>query len=542
MTRNKFLNRWVGGFCGIMMIGTMAVPVASVWAEENKTTSGAEKTSNHLYTADAQAAYERAHNLIAKAKKTGNLNDIRAAYEAFINITPHLNAQNYDAYTSNDEMDQVYYEVVDLLYKTVPKDIRSKEVLRFAKKWEEVLLKNYNSLYVFHFRYFVMHNSIKSIQYDLEEMLIEVNRWANGTPSPNGIIPQPTEKELDKMIKEHLKDQGPDKPDPSQPTDAEAQKELKNKYPQLGENDLVSTSVHYEKIGKDWYEITQYIKGGKVIRTTSRKLSDTESYWLRVQENPSYDPNDPFSGIHYTSPDEWKYLTTDQNPESKYTIHYTVNKDDATPYYYDTGIRVNLKKEATYEQYKDVLLILADKAEGFYVEDKDKVLAVLEGKPIVVKKEKGTYSKVELESVFSKFRKVDIRIMETRIGKTESLEEQIVSKQAKTVEVNGKKVNLMTLPMVENERALLPLDEIAKALGGSVIKKGDTFTVTKGKARVMYRLKDDSVYVNGHPIKMNNAPTYKDGVLMVEVGELATALGYHMTWDGETSTIYFNHR
>ena len=536
MPLSKKWNRWVGGFCAALLFGSMVFPASPVRAEENDAVSDVEEAENNLYTKEAQAAYELAHNLIEKAKKTGKLNDIRAAYEAFIAITPHLNAENYDAYTPDDQMDQVYYELEEMLYKTIPADIRANEILQFAKKWTNVLLENYNSLYVYHFRYFVVNNPIESIQDELVEMLIEVNRWANGTPSPEGIIPQPTEEELDKMIDEYLKKHGPDEPAPPLPPEDGPD------YPQLGDDDLTSKTKYYEKVGNDWYEIIEYIQGGKTVRKERRKLSKAESYWLRVKENNAYDPNNPFAGLRYSSPEEWEYLTTDQNPESKYTIHYTINKDEAIPYYYDTGIRVNLNKEATYEQYKDVLLILADKAEGFFVEDKDKVLAVLEGKPIVVKSEKKTYSKAELETVFADFQKVDIRIMETRIGKTESLEEQIVSKQAKTVQVDGKNITLTTLPMVKNERALLPLEEIAKALGGRVKESGDTFTVTKGDAKVMYRLKDNSVYVNGRPIKLKNAPVYKDGVLMVEAGELATALGYSMSWDGETSTISFDRR
>lgn len=539
MRKARTWKHWVSGLCAAMILCFSIHPAIPVLANE---VGQEDEIYVADYTQEALEAYEIAMDAIAKAKETKKIMDIRVAYEKFIEITPHLNPHNYDAYIEGGIMDEVYYKLEDLLFNVAPEDIRADEIVRFVGKWKDVLIENINSIYVYHFRYFVTNCPIDSISNQLEEYLIEVNRWAYGTPSEDGIIPQPTPEELEEMIEEDLKNYKPSDPFPDPLTDEELDKRLREKYPQRDSYELTNTTVDYKKIGNDWYEIIQYIRDGKVIRTERRKLSPQEAYWLMVRENPFYDPNDPFTDISYMTPREWRYITEDQNPESPYTIHYTVNKDETTPYYYDTGIRVNHRKEATYEQYRDVLLVLADKAEGFFVRDKDKSLAVLEGKPVVIKEEKETYSKQELENQFADFDKIEIRIMETRIGKTESLEVQIVSKQAKTVKVDSKEVQLMTLPMVKNNRALLPFEEVAKALGGSVQQDGDRFIVTKGSTTVMYRLKDNNVYVNGRAITLKNAPDYKEGVLMVEVGELATALGYRMSWDGETSTINFDTR
>lgn len=544
--RKNIWSRGLLGTCIVVLLVSPLLPSVPVLANEEGGNNPSVEKSRFWepYTEEAQKAYEEASKLIAKAKESGDLEDIRKAGDAFIAITPHLGVKNYYAYLPGDEMDEIFFEMMDLLYKVVPEENRKEELLRFAEKWSEVLIENYNSIYVSHFRYFItqMNDENDPFYKELEDYLREVNRYANGVQGPDGVIPLPTLEELERMLEDYYDRYGPDKPDPKPPTQEEIEADLRDKYPQLGGDDITGSSRRYEKIGNDWYEIIQYIRDGKVIKTDRRKLSLEESYFLRVRENPYFSLDNPFDNISYISEQEWDYIITDQNLESKYTIHYTVNKDEPTPYYYDTGIRVNQNKEATYEQYKDVLLILADKAEGFYVEDKNKVLTVLEGKPIVVRGEKQAYSKTELETVFSDFEKVDIRIMETRIGKTESLEEQIVSKQAKVVKVNGKNITLTTLPMVKNERALLPLEEIVQALEGTLVQDGDTFIAKKDKATIMYRLNDNSVYVNGKPIKLKNAPVYKDSVLMVEVGELATAFGFSMVWDGETSTINFEVR
>lgn len=526
-------------FLSIGLIGGMIfTPIVQVQANE---TSVQAKAKEDDYSSKATAAYKTADKLIKEAVKSKKVGDIRKAYESFILITPEMNAQNYGAYSPEDKMDQVFFDVRDLLYKHTPKENRNKEIIRFAEQWAEVLIENSNSLYTHHFSYLVSENTIKPIQKELDEMLTELNRYVNGTPSEDGVIPLPTEDEMDALIKDYFDKYGSDKEDdPKAPTEKETDDEINKKYPQ--DDNIASETIRYEKSGNDWYEITDLIKNGKVIKSDSRKMSVEESYFLRVQEDPYYGFYNDFNAVNYMSDSDWTYITNDQNQESKYTIQYTVNKDEATPYYYDTGIRVNENKQATFEQFKDILLVMADKMGGHFVEDKSKLLIVLEGKPIVVYDDKELYSKKELESLFSQFKKADIRIMETRIGKTGSLEEQIVSKQAKTVQVDGVDIVLEANPMVENERALLPFDEIVYALGGTPDNNNDSYIAKKGKTTVTFRLKDSSVYVNGKAIPLTNAPVYKENILFVEVSEMATALGYSMSWDSETSTIYFEKR
>ncbi len=535
---NKNLTRLVG-FLGIgLMGGTVLLPSAQVFAAGSET--GDESVAHDSYTPEALAAYQKAHDLVQVAKQSKKIDDIRKAYEAFILITPQMNSQNFAAYTSNDQMDQIFFEIKDLLYKTIPTANRNKEIVRFAKEWEATLIKNPNSLYVNHFDYLVMKNTIKDIDGQLQDLEKELNRYANGIPTPDGVIPLPTDDEMKKIVNDFFNQYGADDPDPSDITDKQEEDNLSNQYKQDNGDNAVGQTIRHEEIGGVWYEIIETVVNGKVVKTDKRAMTKEESYPFLVQQNPLYDPYNNVQSVSHVTQQQWDYYTTDQNTESKYTIHYTINKDNKTPYYYDTGIRVNKDKAATYEQYKDVLSILADKTGGYIVEDQGKILVVLEGKTIVVNDTKKYYSKQELESLFSKFKKVDIRIMETSIGKAGSLEEQIVSKQAKSVKVDGKKVKLETFPMVENERALLPLEEVVSALGGKVSKKGDTYTASKNGNNVVFHLKENSVYVNGKAISMNNPPVYKDNVLMVEVNELATAFGYSMTWDGETSTISFD--
>ena len=441
-------------------------------------------------------------------------------------------------------MDGVYFETISLLYHFVPENQLDKEILLFAEAWKDMLVENPNSIYVAHYRLFVQSNPIESIQNKLSEFVEEVNRYANGIYGEDGLIPLPTIEELERIREEYEDKFGPIIPVPEQPTDEEVQNEVDQKYPQKNPSntEIVGKSIHYEKINGKWYEIIDTIVNGKKTKTERRMLSTQEAYYLELRHNPHLYSSTSNNRVQVVTDQQWAYYTSDQNPLSKWTIHYTVNKDETTPYYYDTGIRVNENKEATYEQFKDVLLIIAGKMDGHLVEDMGKILVVVEGKPIVVYDSKETYSKKELETLFEEFEKVDIRIMETSIGKAGSLEEQIVSKQVKTVRIDGKEIALDTLPIVKNERALLPLEEIVYALGGKMTTSNNTYHATKNGNNVIFRSNDKLVYVNGKRITMNNAPVYEDGVLMAEVSSLATAFGYNMVWDSDTSTITFEKR
>jgi len=490
------------------------------------------------YTEDTLVIYEEVVGYIESAKGSENLNDITKAYESFVLLTPELNPKNFAAYVPEDQMDQVYYDMMELLYEVVPTGVRGEVITDFANVWFEILMENTNSLYAYHFTHFVENNTLDDIQEELEDLLAELNRYVYGTPSDEGIIPLPTEDELEEMIDEYFKDYV-EEDFPDRATEEDIENKINDEYQQRDGSDVDGENIRHEKVGNDWYEIIEFIQDGKVIRTSRRKMSVEESYFLRVRENPNYDPYNTVSNAQFVTQRAWDYYTSDQNIQSQQTIHYTINKGDSSPYYYDTGIRVNNQGQASYEQYRDVLALISDRTDGFVVNDTTKTLIVLEGKPIVIHDSKTLYSKSELESVFEDFENVDIRIMETSIGQTGSLEESIVTNEASEVIVDGSEIQLENNPIIKNNRVLLPLREIATSLGGKVTQDDTTYIVTKEQTEVMYKLNENAIYVNGTQITLNNPPIMEDTTVMVEVGELATALGYNMVRESDSGKLNF---
>lgn len=227
-----------------------------------------------------------------------------------------------------------------------------------------------------------------------------------------------------------------------------------------------------------------------------------------------------------------------EEERSNNTLHYTVSKGTDDVYFYDTGIRVDKDGNASYQQVKDVLYQLAIRSEGYLAEDEGKFLIVVEGKPVLVREEKATYNKAEIEAMFKSFKSVEMRIMPTRIGTTASLEEQLVSGKEQTVKVNGKDANLKHHPMIEDGQVLLSIEELAALLQLKYESDKTKHTVSKDDHRIVYEENVKAVTVDGK-VKELSTPSVlnKEGALMGDITELLNLFGVDMIWDEEDSAI-----
>ena len=172
------------------------------------------------------------------------------------------------------------------------------------------------------------------------------------------------------------------------------------------------------------------------------------------------------------------------------------------------------------------------------MEDKDKFLVVMEGKSIVIRKEKDEYTKDEMEAIFKEFKTVDIRILETRIGTTVSLEEQLVTGTAQSVELNGEVVKMTTNPSTQNNRVLFPIKEMAERMDLAVEQDGKKLILSKAGSSIVYEEGVKAVIVDGSVVESTTAAFLSDkGILMGELTEMLKLFHYEMLWDEESSTI-----
>lgn len=502
--------------------------------------------SGFPFNQDAKAEYDKILPLVVQAEKTKSEKDVIAAYEAFIKITDKMSIEDVSVYTEGNDLDKLYERLKKTLY-AMPKAFQDKHIPLMADKWADEIRKSLNSVTKYYLFDLIETNKNKTIQEKLDLVNRKVDFYMT-VKDPTIKLPPGWDKSIDELYEEYLKDEkkpvssggGTTPPLANTPsTSMPGNGGGSSSKPQ----DSIGAGTEQVQIGDTWYEVTYSYKNGKVVQTGKKKLSK-EAYPHLYGYYPSSgsgssqaSSENPFLNLDKA---KLAYLTQDQNAESDFTIQYSLDKQSENPYYFDTGLRVDKDMNASYEQYKDVLYQIAVKSGGYVVEDNGRVLIVIDKKPIIVKDIKKAYSEREIEALFEEFPNIDIRILKTRIGTSTSLEQQIVSKQAKTVKVNGKEVELTSAPIVRDNRVLLPLKELSSALGAKVEQKEDKFVVTKDKDSVVYQLKSTNVVVKGKTLDIGIAPEVKEGTLYVEMNELSKAFGYKLIWDADSSELSFS--
>ena len=281
-------------------------------------------------------------------------------------------------------------------------------------------------------------------------------------------------------------------------------------------------NVSYEKVGNSCYKITNTVdSSGKIINSNREPALKREYALCGIFDSVN------FGGGSNTSTNSklhglvlWNYLTSDQNATSPYTIQYSINNNDDMRYFYDTGIRTTFNKTISYDQMRDVLYQIAIKSNGSFVDDSDKCLGVISGKPIVIYREKDEYGIADFDEIFKECENISVKVDETRIGKSQDLEEKIVNQEAKSIQIDDKPIELVTLPMIKNNRVLLPLTQIMTELNATIENVGDKYIVRKDDITAIYELRKDYILVNDKVIKMSTMPESKDGYLMAEIQDL----------------------
>lgn len=528
------------GLLALSQLGTIAMQVSPmiVHAEIDYSTINS-------FTSETQSRFNTAKDLMNVAKNTKNSTDIEKAIKAFVNIMPTGNSDNVsiDNYHAldNKELSAIYEGIHQTIYNKPNGAEKDNLAMKFLNA---MVLKRGNESQVTMNEYitrFNDENTITTIQDKVDTSIRNLN----------AIIGVPGEGERPSQIDNPLKENGNNEvvqvnpPDLSQavpvPEISETTETVTtNDDADSQEADMVDLTwedIHYESVNGRTVKVTTtyHQLDGKTEVSVSREVvpdmettAGTEDMWKLF--------NDVSSLETVESPTD--LIEENQNVQSDLTLHYTVTKKAKNVYYYDTGIRVKEDGTATYQQVKDVLYQLAIRSEGYLTDDKGKFLIVVEGKPILIKEIKDSYSKQEIEDMFDGFGEVDMRIMKTRIGTTASLEEQIVSGKAQHLALDGNKVELKTNPITKNSRILLPIEEISKIIGAEVKKDGEKLILTKDKDVVVYEQKVKSIVVNGKVIEVH-VPSEKtqSDVLMGEATELLKTFGYNLVWDEEESTI-----
>lgn len=107
------------------------------------------------------------------------------------------------------------------------------------------------------------------------------------------------------------------------------------------------------------------------------------------------------------------------------------------------------------------------------------------------------------------------------------------------VKINGSQINFDQVPIMENERVLVPFRKIFEELGASVDWNGETQTVTakKDDIEISLQIGSDILNKNGEKITLDvPAKIVKDRTL-VPIRAVSEGLGARVEWDGMAQTV-----
>lgn len=236
----------------------------------------------------------------------------------------------------------------------------------------------------------------------------------------------------------------------------------------------------------------------------------------------------------------WNSLqVNDLNDLNDNTIQFTINKNSAKPYYYDTRIKASSNDTITFNQLKDALQQMKSKTKIYLLEDKSRLLLVAEGKTLLVIEKKEEFTSDEIYNLLNKFEKIGLKIDEKKSLEETSLDE-IVS-NVESITFKGKEVTLNKKPILKDNILQLPIEEVAKIIGYDVEDLKDklvlTFNENNKNIKIEIIKKTNKIIINGINKMTTTETQISENVLFGEMSLIAKELGYNINFDSEIGLI-----
>lgn len=108
--------------------------------------------------------------------------------------------------------------------------------------------------------------------------------------------------------------------------------------------------------------------------------------------------------------------------------------------------------------------------------------------------------------------------------------------------VNGEKKNIDengTVPVIENDRTLVPIRAIIEAMGGRVLWDSETSTavLTLGKDKITLNIGSETAFFNEEKHTLDVAPKIINDRTMLPIRFIAESFKFAVDWDEKTETI-----
>lgn len=312
--------------------------------------------------------------------------------------------------------------------------------------------------------------------------------------------------------------------------------------PNSPNNVTYTESEYVNKNGLCYYIETIKDSLGNTVKTNETKLSSEEGFYCGIIDGLDFTdvPWNSDSEVYYGEKalDVWNSLAENElNELSNLTLHFSLNKSDTNPYYYDSGIKVSNDGTVSYTQLRDVLNQIAIKSGGYLIEDKNKLLFISEGKPLVVRDKESEYTQEEVDNLLNSFKELDLTIKE-RSGDSISIDEELINnEEAQNITINGEKIELSAKPRLESSILQLPVKEVAEALGYKVDITDEKATLTKDSTIIEIQIGTKNVKINDREKVTSTSSSIVDGTLFAEMNIIAQESGLKIYFDKTKGNI-----
>lgn len=314
------------------------------------------------------------------------------------------------------------------------------------------------------------------------------------------------------------------------------------KYVKVPDFDYSFTDSEYIIENGVCYKVKRYRdKDGTVVRTEREKITEAcvikdnvnDAEKITLEEHNAQNQVDLRLEV-------WNSLqVNDLNDLNDNTIQFTINKNSAKPYYYDTRIKASSNDTITFNQLKDALQQMKSKTKIYLLEDKSRLLLVAEGKTLLVIEKKEEFTSDEIYNLLNKFEKIGLKIDEKKSLEETSLDE-IVS-NVESITFKGKEVTLNKKPILKDNILQLPIEEVAKIMGYDVEDLKDklvlTFNENNNNVKIEIIKKTNKIIINGINKMTTTETQISENVLFGEMSLIAKELGYNINFDSEIGLI-----
>lgn len=290
------------------------------------------------------------------------------------------------------------------------------------------------------------------------------------------------------------------------------------------------------------YKVKRYRdKDGTIVRTEREKITEACAIKDNVndEEKITLEEHNAQNQVDLRL-EVWNSLqVNDLNDLNDNTIQFTINKNSAKPYYYDTRIKASSNDTITFNQLKDALQQMKSKTKIYLLEDKSRLLLVAEGKTLLVIEKKEEFTSDEIYNLLNKFEKIGLKIDEKKSLEETSLDE-IVS-NVESITFKGKEVTLNKKPILKDNILQLPIEEVAKIMGYDVEDLKDklvlTFNENNNNVKIEIIKKTNKIIINGINKMTTTETQISENVLFGEMSLIAKELGYNINFDSEIGLI-----